>query len=122
MREKRIFLIPGSILPVTAMILAGCLQDNGSSARTANGRSPSPAGTPSQYAGPRFQPNLTAAAEKLGMTRQQLEAALNITFQGRMNLTYAAQQLGVTTQQLADALGFRFNASWQRPHRGETLG
>lgn len=126
MRGDRIFLIAGSVLLVTAMILAGCVQDNGSSAQPGStqpvdGQAP-PTGTPSQYSGPRFQPNLTAAAERLGVTQEQLENALNTTFQGRMNLTYAAQQLGVTTQQLADALGFHFNASRQRPYPGATPG
>ena len=71
-----------------------------------------------RYTGPRFQPNITIAAEKLGVTTQQLENALNTSFQGSMNLTSAAQQLGVTTQQLADALGFHFNASGQQQGPG----
>jgi hypothetical protein len=129
-KGDRICLIAGSALLVTAMVLAGCLQDNGGSVQPgsvqpvqvqpAGGLAPSPGGSPSPYNGTGFHPNFTAAAEKLGVTRQQVEAALNTTFQGRMNLTYAAQQLGVTTQQLADALGFRFNASWQRPGPGVT--
>ena len=122
MRGDRIVLIAGSVLLVTAMILAGCVQGNGSPAQATGGQAPSPTGTPPRYTVPRFQPNITIAAEKLGVTTQQLDDALNITFQGRMNLTYAAQQLGVTTQQLADALGLPFNASGERPDAGATSG
>jgi hypothetical protein len=124
------FLLVGSVLLVTALILAGCVQDNGGSAQPgsvqpgqaqpAGSMGPSPAGSPSRYSGTGFHPNLTAAAGKLGVSSQQLEAVLNTTFQGRMNLTYAAEQLGVTPQQLADALGFRLNASRQRSGPGAT--
>jgi hypothetical protein len=122
MGDYRILLVAGSVLLVTTMVLAGCVQDNGNSTQVGGGQAPSPAGTPPQYNGTRFQLNLTAAAEKLGVTQQQLEAALNMTSHGRMNLTSAAEQLGVTGQQLADALGFRFNASIQRAgSRNDTL-
>ena len=103
------------------MIVEGCVQDNGSSSQSTGGQVP-PSGSPFQYNGTRFHPNLTAAAETLGVTQQQLENVLNTTFQGRMNLTYAAEQLGVTTQELSDALGFHFNASRQRPGPGATPG
>jgi phage gp37-like protein len=120
-KEHGIFLIAGLVLVVCAVILAGCVQDNGTPAQVTTGGQPRvPAGTPSRYSGQGVHPNLTAAAEKLGVTQQQLGAALNLTSQGRMNLTQAAQQLGVTTQQLADALGFQFNASRQRPYPGAT--
>jgi len=115
MGEYRILLVAGSVLLVISMVLAGCVQDNGSSAQAGSGQEPSPAGTRPQYNGPRLEPNLTAAAEKLGVPQQRLEAALNMTSTGRMNLTSAAEQLGVTRQQLDDALGFRFNASMRRP-------
>jgi len=104
-------LLAGSLLLVAAVVLSGCVQDN-----TTTGQAPGIRGTPAAGSepGPRgqaFHPNLTAAAAKLGVTEQDLQKALNITFQGRRNLTVAAQQLGVTTRQLADAMGFSFNAS-----------
>ncbi len=120
MRVNRVFLILGSVLLVAVMILAGCTQDTGISTQPAGARARPAAGSPYQFNGSRFHPNLTAAAEKLGVNQQQLETVLNTTFQGRMNLTYAAQQLGVTTQELSDALGFQFNASRQRPGPGMT--
>jgi hypothetical protein len=47
----------------------------------------------------------SAAAVKLGVSEDTLRAALNTTAGGRPNLTAAAQQLGVTPAQLTDALG-----------------
>jgi len=49
---------------------------------------------------------LSAAADKLGVSEQDLKSALTPTNGGRPNLTAAAQQLGVTQQQLMDAFGF----------------
>ena len=52
---------------------------------------------------------LTAAADKLGISEQDLQNALTMTSNatsGRPNITAAAQQLGITQQQLTDALGF----------------
>jgi len=102
-------------LLVAAMAFAGCMQGTGNSGQVPGGPGPATGGTPPRYEGPRFAPNITAAADTLGVSREQLEAALNSTSPGRMNLTSAAEQLGVTRQQLADALGFQFNASRQRP-------
>jgi len=48
---------------------------------------------------------INSAAAKLDVSSDALAAALNSTG-GRPNLTAAAQQLGVTQQQLTDALGF----------------
>ncbi|HXW98782.1 MAG TPA: hypothetical protein VEI51_03575 [Methanomicrobiales archaeon] len=117
MGSTGILLFAGAVLLVAAMIASGCVQDNGSPAQVPGGQATPTPGTGPRYGGQgqRFQPNFTAAAEKLGVTEQQLRDALNTTFQGRRNLTAAAQQLGVTTQQLSDALGFRFNASAPRP-------
>ena len=130
MIRNQMILIAGSAFLVAAMVLAGCLQDTGGQGPDSGTQAPAPTGTQGRYGGPRFQPNLTAAADKLGVSQEQLEAALNMTVQGasgRMNLTSAAGQLGVTRQQLADALGFQFNASRgqlngsrQRPGPGTT--
>jgi len=57
---------------------------------------------------------ISEAAAKLGVSQDALREALNSTAGGRPNLTAVANQLGVTTQQLADALGFHFNASIPR--------
>jgi hypothetical protein len=117
--ENEMFLIAGSFLVVCAVILAGCVQDDVTPAQSGTGgQPPIPAGTPGRFSGQGFHPNLTAAAEKLGVTREQLDAVLNTTLEGRMNLTYDAQLLGVTPEQLADALGLRFNASRTRPGPG----
>ena len=48
---------------------------------------------------------LAGAAIKLGIPESQLETALTGPSGGRVNVTAAAQQLGVTPQQLAEALG-----------------
>jgi len=121
-QKKELFLIVGSLLVACAVILSGCVQANGNPDQSATGgQSPNSGGTSHpRFSGQGFHPNITAAAEKLGVSPEQLDAVLNTTFQGRMNLTYAAQQLGVTTGQLADALGLRFNASGTRPGPGET--
>jgi len=121
-QKNGIFLIVGSLLVACAVILTGCVQANGNPDLSGSiGQSPVPDGTAHpRFSGQGFHPNITAAADKLGVSPEQLDAVLNTTFQGRMNLTYAAQQLGVTTEQLADALGFRFNASRMRPGPGGT--
>jgi len=124
MKRNTIVILIVSAILVAGIIVAGCLQDNGSSSgQSAGAQAPPPSGTPpvgSQYQN-RFQnilsntTVLTAAAEKLGVTEQQVENAFNTTQgQGHVNLTVAAQQLGVTVQQLADALGMHFNASMGR--------
>ena len=58
---------------------------------------------------------LNAAAAKLGVSTTDLQAALNGTPGSRPNLTDAAQQLGVTPQQLMDALGFPAGGFHSRP-------
>jgi hypothetical protein len=65
-----------------------------------------------QFGGQNFLTNqtlLTAAADKLGVSEQDLQNALSTatnTTSGRPDLNAAAQQLGVSQQQLTDALGF----------------
>ena len=48
---------------------------------------------------------ITAAAATLGVSEQDLRNALNSSTTGRQNFTVAAQQLGVTPDQLTAALG-----------------
>ena len=61
---------------------------------------------------------LAAAAQTLGISESDLKNALTPPAQGRVNFTTAAAQLGVTTDQLTAALGIpagRFgNGTWQR--------
>ena len=114
MSNARMVLFAAAIMLAAGMIASGCVQDNAGSTQSPNSPVTPGAGSKPRYSGQRYQPNLTAAAENLGVSEQELETALNTTFQGRMNLTGAAQRLGVTTQQLADALGFHFNASGPR--------
>ena len=122
MSDTRIILVAVAVVLAAAVIASGCVQNNGTQAQSPNGPVTTGPGSPPRYSGQRFQPNLTAAAEKLGVSEQDLETALNTTFQGRMNLTGAAQRLGVTTQELADALGFHFNASMPRGTYRPTQG
>lgn len=46
------------------------------------------------------------AAAKLGVTEEQLEAAIGESGRGPMDMTAAAQQLGVSEDDLREALGF----------------
>ena len=48
---------------------------------------------------------LAAAAATLGVSEQDLQSALNSSANGRPNFTAAAQKLGVTSDQLTAALG-----------------
>jgi cytochrome c556 len=50
--------------------------------------------------------DLAAAAEQLGVTEEELTAALGDLSQGMPDLEAAAQQLGVTVDELTAALGF----------------
>jgi hypothetical protein len=77
-----------------------------------------------QFGGQNFLTNqtlLTAAADKLGVSGQDLQNALSSTTNtssGRPDLSAAAQQLGVSQQQLTDALGLGFPAGGSRSGRG----
>ena len=79
-----------------------------------------------QFRGQNFLTNvtmLTAAADKLGISEQDLQNALNITSNatsGRPYFTAAAQQLGITQQQLTDALGFPAGDPGMRGGRNAT--
>lgn len=79
-----------------------------------------------QYHGQNFLTNvtlLTSAADKLGVSEQDLQNALTMTSNatsGRPNLTAAAQQLGITQQQLTDALGFPAGGFGMRGGRNAT--
>jgi ABC-type phosphate/phosphonate transport system substrate-binding protein len=124
---------------IVAILVTGCVQNSGSATNYSIGNQASPMGTtsaisgqtsgqmpnagtppaglPGQYQRQRTLPNSTVlnqAAEKLGVTEQQLENALNSSTGVRQNLTVAAQQLDVTPQQLADALGIPQGAQIQR--------
>jgi len=120
MGDARILLFTGAVMLVASMIASGCIQDIGSSMQSMGGQVSPPAGSPSS--GQRSQLNLTAAAGKLGVSEQDLENALNTTFQGRVNLTGTAQQLGVTTQQLADALNTTFQGRVNLTATAQQLG
>ena len=50
--------------------------------------------------------DLATAAEKLGVTEQQLSEALGDLSQGPMDLASAAEKLGVSEESLREALGF----------------
>lgn len=103
------------------------LDNSGSQSGSSTGNSPAPGNVGSQtgtyagntsngsrqYSGQNFLTNdtlLSAAADKLGVSEQDLKSALTPT-NGRPNFTAAAQQLGVTQQQLRDALGFTAGGS-----------
>ena len=128
-RNSIIALIAAAIL-VAGIITAGCTQDAGSSPgpagnnpqyTPASGDNSPPSGTTGngnsnygsgrQFGGQNLLTNqtlLTTAADKLGVSEQDLQNALNSTVNatsGRPNLNAAAQQLGVTQQQLTDAMG-----------------
>ncbi len=61
---------------------------------------------------------LAAAAQTLGVSESDLKNALTPPAQGRVNFTTAAAQLGVTPDQLTAALGIPAgrmgNGTWQR--------
>ena len=101
--------------------------NSGSQSGSSTGNSPTPGNVGSQpgsyagntsnwsrqYSGQSFLTNdtlISAAADKLGVSEQDLKSALTPT-NGRPNFTAAAQQLGVTQQQLRDALGFTAGGS-----------
>jgi hypothetical protein len=82
-----------------------------------------PAGAQHQYQGQRILSNLTAltaAAEKLGVTEQDLQNALTSSGGGPQNLTAAAQQLGVNRDKLVAALGFPAGGTGMRGGRNAT--
>jgi hypothetical protein len=122
--------IVASVLLIMSLVVAGCTQpsDNSGSAAavsptdtsgnsaSAQGAGASPAGTYAhgQYAGGGFLNNATrlaAAAQTLGVSESDLQAALTPPAQGRMNMTDAAAQLSaasgttITPAQLMAALG-----------------
>lgn len=135
MKRTTLILLVTSLVLAAGMIMAGCVQSNGTDAQlsSSNGQpqagdsgtlastsagtsgqtmnlSGENAGTGSQhqYRGSGFLSNATrisSAAAKLGVTEDVLRQALNSTSGGRSNMTTVAQQLGVTQQQLTDALG-----------------
>jgi hypothetical protein len=51
------------------------------------------------------KPDITAAATKLGVTEDQVKAALGDPNQGPPNFAKAAKALGITEKQLMEALG-----------------
>ena len=63
---------------------------------------------------------LTAAAATLGVSEQDLHDALNSSANGRQNLTVVAQQLGVTRDQLSAALGIPAGGPGMRGGRNAT--
>ena len=133
MKKTSIIGLLAAALLVAGMITAGCTQDANSSSNPAgnsqqyttpagSGDNVPPAGDigyrndsyggSRQFGGQNFLTNqtlLTTAADKLGVSEQDLQNALTATANttsGRPNLSAAAQQLGITQQQLTDALGF----------------
>jgi hypothetical protein len=52
------------------------------------------------------QIDLSAAAEKLGITEEELRGALNETGQAGPDLSAAAEKLGISVEELQQALGF----------------
>jgi hypothetical protein len=69
---------------------------------------------------------IAAAAQTLGVSESDLKNALTPPAQGRVNLTTAAEQLGVTQDQLTAALGMHAgvpgNVTWQRGGYNATNG
>ena len=131
MKKTSIIAFLAAAILVAGIITAGCTQDTGSgSAPAGNSQQSSQTGGDSsppagynrslsggsgggrQFSGQNFLTNqtlLTAAADKLGVSEQDLQNALNTTTNatsGRPDLSAAAQQLGISQQQLMDALGF----------------
>jgi len=123
-------IVTGALL--LAIVVTGCVQNTETSVGSGTGPGVMPPvtgqATPGQRdpghmqnnqaipAGPENQsprqhglPNTTVlaqAAEKLGVSEQQLENALAGQAGTRQNLSVSAQQLNVSPQQLAEALGF----------------
>ena len=127
-----------------AIIVTGCVQNNGPPVDSGTGVMPPGTGPASQGQpgsehtqngqttpeGPGIQnprqhgpPNATViaqAAEKLGVSQQQLQSALTGEGGTRQNLSVAAEQLNVSPQQLAEALGFSSRNPVQRAGRNGT--
>ncbi len=110
-----------SITPVMQQDPPG-VANNTPPTRSGEQRQVQPSGTPpdggGMAPGGQVAPDLAAAAEKLGVTEQELTAALGDTTQGPGDLAAAAQTLGVTEQELMDALGGQGGA----PQDGEPPG
>jgi hypothetical protein len=116
MKRNVIVMLIVSLVVVSGLIVAGCVQNNGSNSGLPTAGTGQPSGSAGassqQYRGAGMLSNitfLTAAASKLGVSEQDLQNALSSstenTTNGRPNLTAAAQQLNVTRQQLIDAFG-----------------
>jgi DNA-binding phage protein len=108
MKRTTIIILLTSLVLVSGLIAAGCVQSGSDSQNTNPPGNNGGEGSQNQFRGPGFLSNATQiseAATELGVTEEVLREALNSTAGGRPNLTAAAQQLGVTRQQLTDALG-----------------
>ena len=108
MKRTTIIILLTSLLLVSGLIAAGCVQRGSDAQNTNPPGNNGGEGSQNQFRGPGFLSNTTQiseAATKLGVSEDVLREALNITAGGRANLTAAAQHLGVTQQQLNDALG-----------------
>jgi hypothetical protein len=131
MKKASIITFLAAAILVAGIITAGCTQTASSDSSPATnsqqysspGRDTSPPGGNAgyrnssfggsrQFSGQNFLTNqtlLNAAADKLGVSEQDLQNALSATTNttnGRPDFTATAQQLGVSQQQLLDALGF----------------
>lgn len=121
MKTRALFLLFAVSLVALCMFTCGCTAQEGSpSGDTAAssdqnfnpGDMPEGDGnmTPPEGGGPGGRGggmDLAAAAEALGVTEDELTAALGTGEEGgRMDLESAASQLGVTVEELQEALGF----------------
>lgn len=125
-KSKYFFLLIAVSLAVLCIFSCGCTSRDGSSQTTAqntgnpttgsektpgmqaagDGNMTAPQGERGGPGGMSGQMDLAAAAEELGVTGDELTAALALTEEGdRMDLTAAADELGVTVEELQDALG-----------------
>jgi|WetSurMetagenome_2_1015567.scaffolds.fasta_scaffold308918_2 hypothetical protein len=114
---SRILVI--SLVLIAGLTVAGCVQDNGTTGAqpgTSGGQLQGPqdnaSGSARQFRDTGMLSNVTvlaAAADKLGVSEQELQDALESTknaTSGRPDLNAAAQKIGVTREDLTDALGF----------------
>ena len=148
MKERSIAILIASAIIIAGILVTGCVQDAGRSSDQSTGTQAPPAapqnnpvtagqtnqqiqnagipgaGSQRHYQGQGFLSNvtvLTAAAEKLGVSEQDLQNALTSSGGGRQNLTAAAQQLGITRDQLAAALGIPAGNPGMRDGRNTTV-
>jgi hypothetical protein len=116
--KRSIFVVV--LAGMMVLVVAGCGQSEEVTpaieqpSPAAEQTTPTPGGTmptPPEGGTPRERPpapamDLAAAAEKLGVTEQQLSEALGDMQQGLPDLAAAAEKLGVSEDSLQEALGF----------------